>query len=524
MIKNKKILLILYTLAPAILFWLSWPPRDLFFLSFIAFVPLFLLEQRTHDYPKSGWLIYLSLFLWNLVISWWVGFADFYSSIFMLFANAGLMYLPWLGYRKGRKIVSDEKAFLIFVALWLSFEYLHLNWQITWPWFTLGNIFAKHNEVVQWYEITGVLGGSLWVLVANICWYIAITKKTKSAWIISFTTICVPALISIPFYLTHSKDYDAIEMQNRPRKALLVQPNIDPYTKFNTTTEISNFKEMLSLIETKMNDSIDYVILPETAIVEYVDEKNLDRFTSIRIVKHFVKKYPQIHLVSGISTYKFFNKNERLSSTARQTESGEFYDSYNTALIIDSTKNIDFYHKGKLVPGAEILPYPKLFGFLSFLSINLGGVSGSLGSDKEALVFNAGNKPNLAPLICYESVFSGHVAQFCRKGAEILLVITNDGWWRDTDGYKQHMHYASLRAIENRREVLRSANTGITCRIDKLGRIQEQTTWWEKDIIAVDVYPFQNMTFYATYGDYLGRLASFMGVFFILGMLVKRKN
>jgi len=161
---------------------------------------------------------------------------------------------------------------------------------------------------------------------------------------------------------------------------------------------------------------------------------------------------------------------------------------------------------------------------LSFLSINLGGVSGSLGSDKEALVFNAGNKPNLAPLICYESVFSGHVAQFCRKGAEILLVITNDGWWRDTDGYKQHMHYASLRAIENRREVLRSANTGITCRIDKLGRIQEQTSWWEKDIIAVDVYPFQNMTFYATYGDYLGRLASFMGVFFILGMLVKRKN
>ncbi len=83
---------------------------------------------------------------------------------------------------------------------------------------------------------------------------------------------------------------------------------------------------------------------------------------------------------------------------------------------------------------------------------------------------------------------------------------------------------SSLRAIENRREVLRSANTGITCRIDKLGRIQEQTSWWEKDIIAVDVYPFQNMTFYATYGDYLGRLASFMGVFFILGMLVKRKN
>ena len=130
MTKNKfKILL--YVLSPALLFWLAWPPRDLFFLGFFAFVPLFLLEDKTRNTRGSSWLIYLSLLIWNIVISWWVGYAEFYSSIFMLLANSWLMYLPWLGYRKARRIVNDKKALLIFVSLWLSFEYLHLNWQIT---------------------------------------------------------------------------------------------------------------------------------------------------------------------------------------------------------------------------------------------------------------------------------------------------------------------------------------------------------------------------------------------------------
>ena len=521
MTKNK-IQSYLYVIAPALLFWLAWPPRDLYFLGFFAFVPLFLLEDKTRNTRGSSWLIYLSLLIWNIVISWWVGYAEFYSSIFMLLANSWLMYLPWLGYRKARRIVNDKKALLIFVSLWLSFEYLHLNWQITWPWFTLGNIFAKHNEVVQWFEITGALGGSLWILTTNVITFITVRESNMKAWWKPVGFIIIPTLLSIPFYIYNQSDYTS--SNNSTSSALLVQPNIDPYLKFEKDKEILNLTQMLRLVEPLINDSTDYIILPETAIVEYVDENYPDRFESIQILKKFVHDHPQIHVISGISTYKFFKKGEPLSQTARETENGDFYDSYNTALEIDKEGNLDFYHKGKLVPGAEIMPYPKLFKFLNFLAVDLGGISGSLGSDKEPKVFDAGNTPNLAPLICYESVFPGHVAEFCRKGAEILLVITNDGWWRDTDGYKQHMHYASLRAIENRREVLRSANTGITCRIDKLGNIHQQTQWWKKEVIDVKVHSFNNMTFYSQYGDYIGRFASFVGVFFILGMIVKKKS
>jgi apolipoprotein N-acyltransferase len=517
MIQNRKLKLTLLTLLPGLLFWLAWPPRDFFFLSFIAFVPLLLLEKETHDTKRSGWLLYASLLFWNIVISWWVGYAEFYSAIFMMVANAWLMYLPWWGYRKARKLFGDGKALLVLLSLWLSYEYLHLTWEITWPWFMLGNIFAKHNNVVQWYEITGALGGSLWVLVLNVLIYKQIGQD-KFRWRVPALLLVIPILISFVFkFLSTQVSYFEPQLY----ETILVQPNIDPYSKFAEGEEVTNLVKMLDMAETEISPETKYVILPETAVVEYVNEDNPDRFRSIEVLRNFTKRHPQAHLITGISTYNWYEPGEVRQATARESN-GDYFESYNTAMEIDSAGTIAYYHKSKLVPGAEKMPYPKVFKFLDFLALDLGGITGSLGMDSEPKVFKAGESPDLAPLICYESVFPGFVAGFTRKGAEILLVITNDGWWRDTDGYKQHMYYACLRAIENRREVLRCANTGISCRIDKFGTIQERTNWWEPAVLKVQADNNAKLTFYSKHGDYLGRFASFIGIFFLLGMMVKR--
>jgi apolipoprotein N-acyltransferase len=521
--RNKKLKLALLTVLPAILFWLAWPPRDLFFISFVAFVPLFMLEKETKGIKYGAWLIYLSLLLWNAAISWWVWNAEATSSVVMMTANAALMYLPWLGYRKAKKTLSQSRAFLVFISLWLAYEYLHLNWQITWPWFTLGNIFAKHNEVVQWYEITGTMGGSLWVLMANTLIYSTLNQDLKGGkWIKPALVIIIPMVISIPFYFMAYED--ATIDPNSEHETLLVQPNVHPYLKFDESTKMSNLKKMLAMTEKKVTPNTKFVILPETAVVEYIDEDHPFQYESIQILGKFVKDHPQIHLVTGISTYNFYDKGEAIAESARKTESGLYYESYNTALMINGKGEIETYHKSKLVPGAEKMPYPFLFSFLEYFALDFGGITGSLGTDPFPTVFGAEEKPDLAPLICYESVFPGHVAQFTRQGAEILLVITNDGWWKDTDGYKQHMYYGCLRAIENRREVLRSANTGITCRINALGQVQERTEWWEPTVLKVNALKHTKLTFYSQYGDYIGRLASFLGVFFALGMFVKGRS
>jgi apolipoprotein N-acyltransferase len=440
----------------------------------------------------------------------------------MMAANAAVMYLPWWGYRKARKTMSDSKALFVFIMLWLAFEYLHLNWQITWPWFTLGNIFAKHNEVVQWYEITGTLGGSLWVLWANVLVFktIVLTEKKWTAWIKPALVVLVPMLISVPFYVA---SINSQTLEKEGYETILVQPNIDPNLKWQDDQRVSNLEKMLAMAEKEITPNTEYVVMPETAVVEYVDEDQMDNFESVRILKAFAKKHPQIHIITGISTYNWYAEGEKMQPTAREAQ-GQYYESYNTAMEVGPSGKTDLYHKIKLVPGAEKMPYPKVLSFLNFLALDLGGISGSLGKDPYPKNFDAGDKPDVAPLICYESVFPGHVADFTRRGAEILLVLTNDGWWQDTDGYKQHMYYACLRAIENRREVLRSANTGITCRIDQSGTIQERTKWWEPTVLKVVAYKNTELTFYSRFGDYIGRLASFIGVFFLLGMFVKRKS
>jgi apolipoprotein N-acyltransferase len=108
---------------------------------------------------------------------------------------------------------------------------------------------------------------------------------------------------------------------------------------------------------------------------------------------------------------------------------------------------------------------------------SFGGTSGTLGRDKERLAIpDEQHYYVAAPVICYESIYSDYITDYIRKGANLLTIMTNDGWWDNTPGYRQHMNYARLRAIETRRWIARSANTGISCFIDPAGNVYPTTT------------------------------------------------
>ncbi|MBC8342434.1 MAG: apolipoprotein N-acyltransferase, partial [Bacteroidetes bacterium] len=116
----------------------------------------------------------------------------------------------------------------------------------------------------------------------------------------------------------------------------------------------------------------------------------------------------------------------------------------------------------------------------------------------------------------YESVFGDYMSQFVQKGANLIVVITNDGWWGNTSGYHQHYLYARLRAIEFRKNIVRSANTGISCFINSDGKILQKTGWWEAAVIKQNIAIGSKTTFYAKMGDYLGRISAFLSVIMIL--------
>jgi apolipoprotein N-acyltransferase len=306
---------------------------------------------------------------------------------------------------------------------------------------------------------------------------------------------------------------------------VVVQPNVEAYTeKFNTDPAIL-IEKMIALSESSMDAHTRLLIWPETAIPVQVWEHEIETNRYYQQVFAFVQKHPQIMLLTGIDSYKLWGDENPGGFSIRQMKNGVYYEAFNTALATDSTGKFELYHKSKLVPGVESLP--SWLGFLSDVFDDLGGTTGSLGRSKEAQVFSfAGNPYHPAPIICYESIYSNYVADYCRKGANIITVITNDGWWGNTPGYRQHMNMSRLRAIENRKWVARSANTGISCFIDPAGNPLQEKPWDVAAVIKMPINPAENSTFYTRYGDWLSRLAWPMALalfFWWLWMAIRKK-
>ena len=175
------------------------------------------------------------------------------------------------------------------------------------------------------------------------------------------------------------------------------------------------------------------------------------------------------------------------------------------------------------------MPYINLFPFIEKLSLNLGGTTGTLGTQKERTVFSrTDNGEATGVAICYESVYGEFFTGYVKNGANFMTVITNDGWWRNTPGYRQHVSYASLRAIETRRSIAHSANTGTSALINQKGVRLVQTEWWVPTSIKGTLNLNDSITPYVKYGDYLGWvsvvLMAILGLYSMICALPLRKG
>ena len=278
------------------------------------------------------------------------------------------------------------------------------------------------------------------------------------------------------------------------------------------------FFKVLHLIKGKINAETDFLVLPETFITNNIDERILNASEEILWFRDsLLNKYPKLEIICGGNTYEFYENQNEVTATARlDKSSGKSYDMYNSAIHITKTK-VDVYHKSKLVPGVERMPFPALFKPLEKFALDLGGTVGSLGIQEKRSVFTSEDKHLvIAPVICYESIYSDYVGDYCRLGANFIFIVTNDGWWDDTPGYIQHVNYGRLRAIENRRQIARSANTGVSCFIDEFGNIYEPSPWWKEAVIKKTIYSNTSYTFFTRYGD----LISLFSILVSFGLLV----
>ncbi len=526
--KLKTTTLFLLSLLSGLLLSSAWLPNGFAAFIFIGFVPLLLVEKAIYNAPEkyNGFVLiacgFLAFFTWNIVTTWWIKNASFGGAALAILCSSVFMTIVYFLFHKIKNRIGEKWGYLIFCSCWITWEYFDLHWDLSWPWLMLGNAFADNISWIQWYEYTGVFGGTLWVLVANSliasCFISTATfykfrfDKRK---IIPFGLLLLPLAFSFFIVETSSLSENNEAML---ADAVIVQPNIDPYhEKFSGPPE-EQLRKMLALAAEKVDSNTAYLFFPETALVEDTWEDELNQDTSIILLKTFLREYPQLTIIVGASTSKSYEPGETRPTTARKfTSEDGYYDSYNTALQLDTTATIQLYHKSRLVPGVEKLPFPLIFGYLGDALIDFGGTSGTLGSQEERGVFTSAHKPlKIAPVICYESVYGEYVGDYMRNGANFIAILTNDGWWGDTPGYIRHLKYAGLRAIETRSWVARSANTGISCFITPKGEILQPTKWWEPAVIKGKIGIATKVTFYTRYGDYIAKAAMYLAFLLVI--------
>ncbi len=516
MVKNNNLRWLLYSLGASASFGLAWIPFNITPLIFISFFLLLLLEQEIRLAKKSIWLflLYIVTANWglNLFTTYWIWNASPGGGVFAWVFDTFLMSIPWFVFH----LVSRKKQpinYWFFIALWIGIELLHTRWEFSYPWLTLGNVFAAWPQLIQWYEYTGVFGGSLWVLATSIAGlklynYFQEFKSIPTKKIFNQLFIYLFAPLFVSFYILSNR-HSHNKTNNKTAEIVVVQPNFDPYKKFEGIAPYEQTKQIVNLATTQLSPSTHLVLMPETAIQEDIDERDFNANNSVNLVDTFINQHAGLSVLTGASTFKFYFDKTEVTPTARFYQDNIYYDYYNTAIFKNNTLTWQVYHKSKLVPGVENMPYINVFSFLKKFVINLGGTSGGLGKDKEASNFTDVNKVQYAPVICYESVFGEYVTDYVKKGANIICIITNDAWWGNTAGYKQHFEYAKLRAIENRRFVARSANTGISGFIDDEGNTIQQSIWDQSIALTSKIPVNTEITFYTQHGDYLAYMAAF---------------
>lgn len=521
----KRSSLLLLSLCSGLLLTPAWYEWGHGLLMMIALVPLLFVEDHLHKTAGENRSVvvfnysFLTFFLFNALTTWWIFNATAVGVIMAILVNSLTSSLVFWAFHFTKRKLGSPLGYFALIVYWITWEHFYFNGEISWPWLTLGHGFNYNIRLIQWYEYTGVLGGTLWILIINILifnslkMYLSGTRGRtmySSVALILLLIIC-PMIISLTRFNHYAEKSDPVDI-------VVIQPNIDPYRKFVAIPSMEQTAIQLSEAARVSDSTVDYFVAPETSINNNIWMDEIDYVPDIKLIRQFLQQYPGAKYVVGIQCYRRFYPGEQLTANARPIPSGEFYyDSYNAAIQLDSTSNVPFYFKSKLVVGVEKMPYAKYLKFLEKLTLRLGGTFRGWGTQEDRGTFvSSVDSTRVAPVICYESVFGEFVNGYIKNGANLIFVVTNDGWWGDTPGYHQHNAFSSVRAIETRRSVARSANTGISCFINQRGEVLKKITWWKRGAIRETLNANDYLTFYVRYGDYIGRTARFFALLVVL--------
>ena len=432
--------------------------------------------------------------------------------------NALIFTGPFIIFHVTESKFNRAIGLLNFVLTWLALEYLQLNWELAYPFLNLGNGLAMYPQIFQWYEYTGSLGGSLWILLINILIseFVFLLRSKKSSSIRLSASLVLIVIAPVAFSLYKFKTF---REYGKTVSVAIINPAIDCYNEKYTTD--MNWLLDKYLAQSKEFKDPDFILWPETAIPDagLSDELNSNPYLE-KIRDGLFDKHVSL-LVTGAIIYKKHGDNPKDKlGKIYYPPLNEYLSTHNSAIEIKRSTPIRIVRSKKiLVPFEETIPYPYLLSWVRQATGTLGGFTFSRLSEGIGYVEN--NEVKATPLICYEILFGDEVSLLSLQNNMFFLLL-NEGWYKSETGASQFLYYSCLRAVETRRSIARSSNMGISAMINQRGEIIKRTgNINEPGIIEGSLSTGHTNTFYSMIGDLLGEIAEFGLIFLnILGLAI----
>lgn len=538
---------IIYSIFSGLLFAGAFPPMPVFFAAFFAFIPLFFVLEN--EPTKKKWCyIYLTFFIFHICSNWWISKQSensdpylFWAGIAIDLAHPLFFMFPFLLSDLGKKIFGQKNIFL-FPIYWTLFEYLHSIGDLGYSWLSLA--YTQYTNIA-WFQILDIAGMWLPVFIIttiNVLIYWLIVNARKDGKVIykqmfntsykKVTAVVIYLLIVLPMVygiiVIRNYDYNKDLRNNQYANIALIQPNINPWEKWNRNIEqVHKHLEIQDSI-IKADGPMDLCIWSETAIPFISLWVNDDALFPHFSYKNLEKSNTAI--LTGIARLHFWQPNEQRPVVYNyfNNDTNSPYSAYNSAILIREDGRKYYHNKAKLTPFAEGIPYVDYLSFAKdWLRWGVGISSWTKGDKTDNLILeNKDKKCSIAPIICIESVYPDHVRKFVDAGTNIIAVITNDGWYDYTAGPEQHFIISAARAIENRRYVARCANTGVSGFISPIGKTISRAPQYKSTAISasIPILPSENKTAYTQYGDYFPAVLSAVLLVCALVALIRKKK
>lgn len=481
-----------------LLFSLSQPPFNhtfspvfvLFpFLSFVILIPL--MAFATEPSLKKA-MIHSSLFGFFASISqyFWIGFVTAEGLWHLILIGVVLIAL-FFGFfyfcaaMSFRVLIQKfpRLYLLFFPALWVCIDFLRTLGEISFPWSFLGYSLTPFVPVIQITSITGIWGLTFLIVLTNcLFWDLLKSYSINSDIVPKWIHLGVLALFFCGISIWGAHRISGGSKENRKINVALIQSNLNQL-QWGVNSLDTAFSITDSMVTVASQQKPDLIIGPESALLCFLSRRSEYRNKVVSLVNSI--RTPLI--LGGLHWDK-----------APEGAAGDYL-VYNSAFLFKpDTLYPVIYNKMKLVPFSEALPFEGVFPILS--RTNLGEADFKRG--KAQMVLKISDSLRASPFICYEIIYPGFVREIVKTGAELIVTITNDGWFGKTSGPYQHAAMAQIRAVENGRPMVRCANSGISMVVDSYGRVVKKTPIYVRQILNSQVNMQSFDTRYLQWGDW----------------------